>query len=241
MTPAGFWDRYIAGGWSLSLGAQAGFGPRYEGGRAMNFQPLPLVSLGRSGVGPAFTSQNDNPGFGLFDDGVIRAGPVGKLLFERNGSTDHLRGLKSVPWGGEAGVFVELYPVSWMRLRTEVRHGIGAHHGVVADLAADAFHDFAPNWRISGGPRLSLASRSYYQAYYGVSLGEAITSGLSPYSPGGGLKSIGVGGALTWKTTDKITTSAFAEYSRLMGPAAQSSLVRERGSRDQLMLGLSAT
>ncbi len=125
-----------------------------------------------------------------------------------------------------------------MRLRTEVRHGIRAHHGVVADFAADAFYDFVPNWRISGGPRLSLASRSYYQAYYAVSLGEAITSGLSPYSPGGGLKSIG---ALTWKTTDRITTSAFAEYSRLMGPAAQSSLVRERGSRDQLMIGLSAT
>jgi outer membrane protein len=93
----------------------------------------------------------------------------------------------------------------------------------------------------SGGPRLSLASRSYDQAYYGVNLSEAIASGLSPSSPGGGLKSVGVGGALTWKTTDKITTSAFAEYSRLMGPAARSSLVRERGSRDQLMLGVSAT
>lgn len=46
---------------------------------------------------------------------------------------------------------------------------------------------------------------------------------------------------MTWKVTDKITTSAFAEYSRLLGPAAQSILVRERGSRDQLTIGLSAT
>ncbi|MBA4223134.1 MAG: hypothetical protein C0458_20590 [Methylobacterium sp.] len=241
-TPAGLWDRYLAGSWSLSLGAQATFGPRYEGAKAMSFQPLPMISLGRSGVGPAFSSQNGNPGFAVFDDGFVRVGPVGKILFERNASTDHdLRGLKPVPWGGEAGIFVDIYPASWMRLRAEVRHGIRAHHGVVADFAADAFYDFAPNWRISGGPRASLATRSYYQAYYEVSLGESVTSGLSPYSPGGGLKSLGVGGALTWKATDKITTSVFAEYSRLMGPAAQSSLVRERGSKDQLTIGLSAT
>lgn len=240
--PASVWDRYIAGDWSLSLGARAVLGPRYEGAKAMNFLPAPMISLGRSGAGPAFTSQNDNPSFGLFDNGVFRVGPVGKILFERDGSTDRdLRGLKPVPWGGEAGIFAELYPASWIRLRAEVRHGIRAHHGVVADVAADAFYDVAPNWRISGGPRLSLASRSYYQAYYGVNLGESVASGLSPYAPAGGIKSVGVGGALTWKTTDKITTSAFAEYSRLLGPAARSSLVRERGSRDQLMLGVSAT
>ena len=54
-------------------------------------------------------------------------------------------------------------------------------------------------------------------------------------------KSAGVGAAITWQATDKIETSAFAEYKRLMGPAADSSLVKERGSRDQFLIGLSAT
>jgi outer membrane scaffolding protein for murein synthesis (MipA/OmpV family) len=33
----------------------------------------------------------------------------------------------------------------------------------------------------------------------------------------------------------------FGEYSRLMGPAADSSLVQERGSRDQFMIGVSTS
>jgi outer membrane scaffolding protein for murein synthesis (MipA/OmpV family) len=50
-----------------------------------------------------------------------------------------------------------------------------------------------------------------------------------------------VGGAVTWKTTEKITTSAFVEYSRLLGPAADSSIVRQGGSADQVLVGASAT
>ncbi len=55
------------------------------------------------------------------------------------------------------------------------------------------------------------------------------------------MRSWGAGGAVTWKTTDQLTTSVFAEYQRLAGPAADSSLVRERGSKNQLLLGASAS
>ncbi|MFC2249768.1 MipA/OmpV family protein [Labrys portucalensis] len=241
-TPTGFWDNYIAGGWSLELGATAAMGPKYEGAKDFSFLPSPIISLSRQGKGPAFTSRNDNPGLGLLDNGFLRIGPVGKILFERDGSTDDdLKGLKPVRWGGELGIFADIYPTEWLRLRAELRHGIRSHHGLVADIAADAFYDIAPDWRISGGPRVSLATRSYFDAYYGVNLQESLASGLSPYSPGGGLKSVGVGGALTWKTTDKITTSAFAEYSRLTGPASKSSLVKERGSPNQFTIGVSAS
>jgi outer membrane protein len=241
-TPAGFWARYIAGDWSLTVGASGTIGPSYEGANNMGFTAAPMISLARAGAGPMFTSRNDNPGLAVYDTGWFRVGPVGKILFTRDDSTSNdLRGLRSVPWGVEAGAFVDIYPTDWLRLRAELRQGIRAHHGLVGDLAADAFYDITPVWRISGGPRMSIASSSYYRAYYGVTQEESVLSGLAPYSPGGGVKSVGVGGALTWKTTDKITTSAFGEYSRLTGPAADSSLVKQRGSVNQLMFGLSAT
>ncbi|CAM5769495.1 MltA-interacting MipA family protein [Labrys miyagiensis] len=242
-TPTGFWNTYFAGDWSLTVGAEAAAGPSYEGAGDMGFLPAPIISLGRSGVGPRFSSRNDNPSLSVFDTGNFQIGPVGKILFERtNSASDDLRGLKDVPWGGELGVFMNYYPADWLRLRAEVRQGIRAHHGVVADLSADAFYDITPTWRISGGPRLSAASESYYEAYYGVSLAESLASGLNVYHPdGGGIKSVGVGGALTWKTTDKVTTSAFAEYSRLTGPAADSSLVKQRGNANQFLIGVSAT
>lgn len=71
--------------------------------------------------------------------------------------------------------------------------------------------------------------------------GEAAASGHAETHPGNGIKSVGFGDAVTWKATDGITTSLFGEYERLKGRATESSLVRERGSADQLTIGLSAT
>src|SRR5690606_32773669 len=91
-----------------------------------------------------------------------------------------------------------------------------------------------------GGPRASWASEGYFDAYYGVNLAESAATGLGTYSPGSGLRSYGVGGAATWKATDQLTTSVFAEYARLAGPAADSSLVRQKGSGTQVTVGASA-
>ena len=94
--------------------------------------------------------------------------------------------------------------------------------------------------RVSAGPRLSAATSDYFDAYYGVSSSEAAKSGYSKYTPSGGLNAVGAGAAITWQATEKLETSAFAEYKRLMGPAADSSIVREGGSRNQFMVGISA-
>ena len=51
----------------------------------------------------------------------------------------------------------------------------------------------------------------------------------------------GLGAAINWKATEKVDTSLFAEYSRLLGPVADSSLVRERGTKNQVLIGVSAT
>jgi outer membrane scaffolding protein for murein synthesis (MipA/OmpV family) len=166
---------------------------------------------------------------------------AGKLIFGRDDDDDDdLRGLDPVRFGGEIGGFAEIYPTDWLRVRGEVRHGIRSHGGVVAEISADAFQDVSPAVRVSVGPRLSFATADYFDAYYGVDADDAAGSGLGRYSPDGGLKSIGVGGAIDWKATDRITTSVFGEYSRLLGPAADSSLVEERGSPNQLTIGVSA-
>lgn len=228
--------------WYLSVGAAGFYAPRYEGDDSYHFFAQPLVSLGRHGgsVQP-FTSRNDNISLGLIDTGSFRAGPVGKIVFPRDDdSSDDLRGLDPVRWGAEIGGFAEVYPTEWLRVRGEVRHGIRAHDGLVADLTADAFFDVTPTVRISGGPRLSFASSGYLDAYYGVDAREARRSGLAPYDPEGGMKSAGFGGAVTWAASERLSTSLFGEYERLTGPAADSSLVEERGDENQFTVGVSA-
>lgn len=238
---AGFFD-WVHGDWYLTVGAAGFSAPEFEGSSKTIFRATPMISLGKVGPEARFVSRNDNISFSLYDTGAFRAGAVGKIVFPRDEEdSDDLRGLSDVGWGAELGAFAEVYPTDWVRVRGELRQGVGAHHGIVADVAVDAFADVTETIRVSGGPRLSLASADYFETYYGVDAEESAASGLSQYNPGGGVRSAGVGGAVTWKTTDRITTSAFAEYQRLLGPAADSSLVQERGSRDQFMVGMSAT
>ncbi len=232
---------WVHGDWRLTVGVTGMVAPNFAGGQKYMFSASPIISLGKAGPEARFTSRNDNISLSLYDNGAMRAGFVGKILFERNADdADELIGLDPVRWGGEAGGFAEIYPTDWLRVRGEVRQGIRAHDGVVADLAVDAFMDVTPTIRVSAGPRLSAASADYFDAYYGVSPAESAASGLTAYKPGGGLKSAGVGGAIDWQMTEQVTTSLFADYARLLGPAADSSLVRERGSENQFTVGVSA-
>jgi MipA family protein len=233
---------WFSGEWSLTLGGAGYVAPRYEGSDDYHVTGMPLISLGRKGSQTRFYSLNDSASFAVIDTGVFRFGPAAALVLPRDDNTSgDLRGLPDVPWGVELGAFMDVYPVDWMRVRAEVREGVHAYSGIVADLTADAFTDLTPTLRLSGGPRLSLATEGYFDAYYGVTPAQSVASGLSVYDPDGGLRSAGVGGALTWRTTDKVTTSLFGEYKRLLGPAADSSLVEERGTKDQFTVGVSAT
>lgn len=232
---------WLSGDWYLKADVGVLHAPKFEGAARGNIRFQPLISLGKHGPVARFTSRNDNISMALIDNGAFRAGAAGKLLWSRDdGTHDDIAGLSPVKFGGEVGGFAEVYPTEFLRLRAEIRHGIRSHEGVVADFAADAFIDVTDTVRISAGPRASWASAKYYDAYYGVDAGESAASGLSAYAPGSGFRSAGLGGAVTWKATDELETGVFAEYARLMGPAADSSLVRERGSRNQFTVGASA-
>ena len=235
-------ESWFSGDWYLKVGGAGFVAPEFKGDDDYRFRGQPLISFGRQGSSTPFSSRNDNISIGVIDQGYFRAGPTGKLVFGRDDNdSDDLAGLDPVRFGGELGVFAEFYPVDWLRLRGEVRHGIRSHDGITGDLAADAFMDVTPAIRVSGGPRASFGSDDYFEAWYGVSADESIASGLSAYDADGGVESVGFGGAITWKATDTIETSLFGEYSRLMGSAADSSLVKERGSEHQFLLGVSAT
>lgn len=235
-------ESWWSGDWSLKVGGAAFVAPRYQGDNGYLFQGQPMISLGRSDQTVRFTSRNDNPSFSVYDNGGVRAGIVGKLVMPRDRDTsDDLKGLKAVKLGLEAGAFAEVYPTDWMRIRAEVRRGIRSHDGIVANVQADAFTDITDTVRLSAGPRVAFATKGYMDTYYGVSSKESTKSGLKKFKAEGGVESAGLGAAIDWKATEKIDTSLFAEYSRLLGSPADSSLVNERGSKNQFVLGVSAT
>ncbi|TCQ00505.1 outer membrane protein [Rhizobium sp. PP-F2F-G36] len=235
-------DHFWSGNWSLSLGGAVANGPAFEGAKNRKFLFSPIISVGRQGQIQRFSSRNDSASFALYDSAIFRAGIAGKLITGRdNDTSEELEGLSEIKSGGEAGVFVDVYPTDGLRARAEIRHGIRSHHGTVADLSVDAYTDVAPTVRISAGPRATYATAGFGQAYYGVDTKESFASGLTRFNSSSGWQSIGIGGAVNWKATDKIDTSLFAEYKRIVGIAADSSLVRQKGSDHQLLVGVSAT
>jgi outer membrane protein len=72
-------------------------------------------------------------------------------------------------------------------------------------------------------------------------LAQSLPSGLPVHDANGGLRSIGAGMQLRYQWNRQWAARAYAEYDRLMGDAASSPLVTERGSPNQLRFGLGVT
>lgn len=232
----------FSGDWYIKLGGAGFTAPKYQGDNKNKLGVSPIIAIGRQGPSERFSSRNDSAGFGLFDNGAVNGGIAGKLIMPRDeGDADDLKGMSKIKLGGEAGAFANVYPTDWMRVRGEVRQGIRSHSGIVADVNVDFFTDMAEGVQFSAGPRATWVTGKYNDKYYGVSAEQAAAGAPSAYNPSGGLHSAGIGAEVKWKVTPEAEVGSFAEYRRLTGDAGDSSLVRERGSKNQFVIGVQAS
>lgn len=226
------------GAWTVTLKGNVVAAPAYPGADDLRVLPYPSFSIRRAGTPARFGAPDDSVSFGLLDLGWLRAGPSFNFIGARKAS-DHpeLYGLRNVDWTLEAGVFAEVWPTEFMRARLDVRRGFHGHHGVVADIGADGVLPYGA-WTFSAGPRLSVATQSFMDAYFSVTPGEALANGVLPaYSAGGGLKSVGLAGAATYRFSPQWAATAFARYDRLVADAGDSPIPQQFGSRNQFRFG----
>lgn len=229
----------LPGDWTVTLGAQAKVAPVYEGADKFDVTPLPVFGLRRAGKTARFRAPLDGPAISLIEAGGFYFGPTGKFKAARKADdSDHLRGLGDVDWTIEVGAFAEFWPSDWLRTRAEIRRGFGGHEGVVADLSADAVIPFNERWTFSGGPRASFADTKATVPYFGIDATQSLLSGLPAFKAKGGLHSVGAGLQAIYQWTPQWEVRSYVEYSCLMGDAASSPLVMNRGSRDQLTFGI---
>lgn len=227
--------------WTLEIGIEAGVLPTYEGSSRYMLRPFPLFDIRKAGTPPRFRAPRDGFGFGLYDTGRFRVGPTAKIRFpRREGDDANLRGL-GVDTALELGGFAEYWVTPWLRTRGEVRQGIGGHRGIVSDLTADVVVPLTPQLTVSGGPRLTLATEKAEDPYYSVTASQAVVSGLPVYTAKGGVESWGLGAQARYFWSPQWTTYTYLEYQRLAGDAANSPLVTQRGSRDQVQVGMGVT
>lgn len=226
--------------WNLTLGAGLRYQPDYMGSNDYIFRPRPIISLGRGLKSTWWRAEDDAISIGLIDGQGWRAGFSGNLLWERKASTNPaLIGVRDTKFGAEAGGFVEFYPASWLRARADLRRGIIAHDGVIADFKLDAISRF-DRWSFGAGPRMTVTSADYVRTYFGSIPGTAGTGGLLQRF-NSGIMSYGALAQTTYQWSDRLATTAYVEYKHLVGDAAKSPIVRDFGSRNSITLGISAS
>ncbi|WP_225207784.1 MipA/OmpV family protein [Novosphingobium huizhouense] len=241
-------SRAPASGWRVGLGLAPVFAPAWQGSKDTALSIFPDLRLNKGDT--LFLSVRDGLGWNAINRGGWKAGPLVKLRFGRNeddggspfliaGGSTALRGMGDIGAAGEAGVFVEkrFGPRMEWRARAELRQGFGGHEGAIGDVQI-ARTGRSGRLLFSVGPRATFAGRDFVRTYFGVDEAEAQRTGLAVSRPDGGLLSWGLGGTLTRPLTLRSAVTAIAGVDRLGGEPARSALIRERGRRTQVSLGL---
>ncbi len=242
-----------APGWIVTVGIEGRILPAWPGASDNKFglTALPLVGIRKAGTPPGFSGPRDSFSFSIIDIGPFKLGPAIALVGDRNARNyKELYGLGSVGYVAQIGAFAEYWAVPWLRLRGEVRQGVGGETGVTGNAFLDAVVP-VDQWVFSGGPRLTMQSTAATSPYFSITEAQsaataalASTTGLAPlpaYNAEGGFYSYGAGAQVLYRFDPQWEAHTFIEYERLTGSAADSPLVTQRGSPNQLTYGLGAT
>jgi outer membrane protein len=219
----------------IALGPQ--LTPSYPGADTVNVRPMVDFSRASGDDVFVFEALDESAGFSVWQRNGLAVGPAIGFQGSRT-SSDVGAPVRKVGFTVEAGGFVQYQFAGPLRVRGELRQGIGGHKGLIGNLGIDYVARDADRWLFSVGPRLTLANRRYHRAYYDVSAADATTTGLRRFSADAGIQAVGVTSGLLYQLTPRWGVMGYAKYDRLVADPARSPLVRAFGSRDQLSGGV---
>jgi outer membrane protein len=182
----------------------------------------------------------------VLDSREWQFGPALNLRFGRHDVDDDvvakLPDVDNTIEGGLAGSYTYIDPGAIpFRLRVggvmlvDLGH---AFHGFDDTVYASLWMPLSRTMIVGLGTGTSWGSASFQQAYYGVTPAGAAASGLPAYMPASGLRQWYAWPALVVQMTPKWFLGAGAFYQRLLGDAAASPIVQQRGDRNQWTMGL---
>lgn len=238
--------------WNYTVGGGAIYAPAFVGSK--DYQLIAYPDLKVEYKDKFFASVGEGIGYNVINSNGWRIGPIAKYAFQRqeNGknpfriagkASTALRGLGDVDATLELGGFVE-YSYEPFTYKVELRQGVDGHEGMIGETSLNytgSIDRFGPPIFYAFGPRATFADSNYNNAYFGISQTQSTNSGLSRYSADAGLVSYGVGGFVSLPVSDSVSVSAFGGYDRLGSEVADSPLIKQRGSENQFVSGLSVS
>lgn len=229
----------ISGPWVVTVKGNLRVSPKWSGSDDHTFIGFPSLSFRRPGTTPRWSSPDDSIGYRIDMNDVFSFGPVVSYRSGRyDGSNRELTGIHDVRWTLEPGVFLQVWAVpDTLRARIEIRRGFREKDGFVADIGADWVNKFGA-LTVAVGPRVSLADGSFMRNQYGVTELDAYRNGqVTAYKATSGFKSAGVLASASYRFNEQWDTTVYGGYSRLVGDAAKSPVVKRFGDRDQWTVG----
>jgi outer membrane scaffolding protein for murein synthesis (MipA/OmpV family) len=188
----------------------------------------------------AFEAADESFGFSVFNKDGLGIGVAANLEGKRS-AKDVGAPLDTVKTTFEAGAFLQY---QFSRASARAPKCAGASAGMTDSSASSApITSSATATRICSrsDPRVSLSDSKYHRAYFGVTPGESVRTGLAAYRPDGGVHAVGATAGFLTQLTNRWGLYSYAKYDRLVGDAASSPIVRTLGSRNQLSGGLALT
>lgn len=231
--------------WSIVVGGGGSYGPDYEGSDDYEFNPFPFVSIVYDDFifinGPSLGVNLLNFEGPLGDD-RIKIGPIVRYSGGRDhDDNDALKRLGDIDAAIEVGGFANYSVGIWSAGLTVVRDVGGGHDGMLAEATTGVSVPLTENLVSSLEASTTWASGQYMDTYFGISSKQALKSGYEKYEADAGFKDVSVTLGLDYMFTEAIGLSGRVQYKRLLGDAADSPIVDDRGSADQLFGALGLT
>ncbi len=226
------------------VGLAIGFAPDYIGANEYIVGPAPFGRLGW-GEWRNVTLVGNELSANIVDHPILRFGPIGRYRFGRNHVKDNVVDKMNdisgtVELGGYAGAeFInDVDPRIRLIVRASVTHDVGqVNNGLVVRGGLNYWYPLAEFLTLGLATSVSYANGNWMETYFGVDHTDARQSGLPFYRADGGIKDVWFGPYFLFHLSREWHVGTGLFYSRLLGDAADSPVVKDRGSANQFIGG----
>lgn len=224
------------------------YGPAFLGSKDYELSLVPDIKIA---YGNNFSaSVYEGLRYNFINVDGIQVGVLGKESFERrqNGrnffkvigkNTKALIGLGNVSSSFELGLYGS-YKIDAYETKLELLQGVTGKNELIGNISVARSQDIHELLNLkyplilNTGLSSSFANSKYTNEYFGVNALQSLRSGLNQYTGKSGFISYGLDNNFILPINRSLVLINSIGYDRLIGSASQSSLVRQRGSKNQL-------
>lgn len=229
--------------WDIRIGLGARYDAKYEGSDEMETRVLPLIDITWKDL--VFLNPRNGLGVRLYDDhGLTVSAGIGYVFGRDESDSRDLRGMGDIDDAAAVNLKMK-YAVGPVAPYVGISRHLGDIDGTLVEVGVGGIVPLAlmtggmnsPGMGEGGlkGPALQLgvsatwADGDYMEGYFGVNPVQSAASGYARYDAESGFKSVDFVFGVIYPIAENWVVNARGGYSRLLGDAADSPIVRDDG------------